>query len=677
MKIINLKVVRSLKNRFQSIIAPEPVLLGSAAIAVGLFTGIGIWIFKQMISMCQTLMFGTYNHWLKPVANWSVVFLPILGGLIVGLISHFFIGKEKYHGLPGIIEACALSGGKLPYQKMPVRIIASAISIGSGASVGPEDPSVQVGSNIGSMLGQWFHFSEDRVRALVAGGAAAGIASAFNAPVAGVFFALEVLLGELNGSSFAFAAISSVIASVFTQAVSGSQPAFIIPQYSFSSAWELPLYLLLGLIAGPLAATYIRLITFSRNKFHDLNVPDWVKPVIAGFLVGLTGIFLPQILGVGYETIGEILQFTSMPLLLLVALLIAKLIMTPVSIGGGFVGGVFAPSLYLGATLGYMSGEIFRFFLPSLGISSPAFAMVGMAAVLAGTVHAPLTAVLLLFEMTRDYRIILPLMFAVAISFIVSRKIQKDSIYRLPLAQNGLRFEGGRDIEVMEGIAVREVMNTDIQRLKENDPISVATTAFAETRSHGLPVFNRNDELVGMITLQDIEQANSISSEQEEKTIGNLCTHDLVVVYPEDSIGTALKRMSVRDIGQLPVVASNQTDHLLGLLRRNDVIRAYEMALVRRNLLRYRAQEIRLSTLSRAKVQEVTVLTGSSCAYKQIKAIKWPRDCVISSIRRGSTGVIPHGDTTLLPQDVLIVVSEGDALQDVNALCQKPSKSDS
>ncbi|MCE1255294.1 MAG: chloride channel protein, partial [Anaerolineae bacterium] len=422
---------------------PEPIIISLAAVVVGLVSGILVWLFKLLINESHNFMFDFLGKFLEMAGHWTIIFIPVLGGLVVGGLGYYFIGRERYHGMPGIIEACALAGGKLPYSKLPVKILAASISIGSGASVGPEDPSVQIGTNIGSMFGQWMRLPEERTRALVAGGAAAGIAAAFNAPIAGVFFALEVLLGELSSTSFAFAAISAVISSIFTQAVAGNQPAFIVPQYSFNSAWELPLYLALGILAGPLAAAYIFLITWFRKLFHDFNAPDWSKPAIAGLGVGLVGVFYPQLFGVGYDTIGSVLTSSSRPALFLLFLLVAKLILTPLIIGGGFVGGVFAPSLFLGAMLGGAFGVTASQLFPALNISAPAFAMVGMAAVLAGTVHAPLTAILLLFEMTHDYRIILPLMFAVAVSLAISHKLQKDSIYRLPLAQNGIRTEGG------------------------------------------------------------------------------------------------------------------------------------------------------------------------------------------------------------------------------------------
>ena len=387
----------------------EEILFGGLALIVGLTGGAVVWLFKKFIDLIHQFFFGDFATSLTSFGDWAVVFLPLLGGLIVGLMVYFFIGEERHHGVAGIMEAVALAGGRLRYKRLPIKALAAALSIGSGASVGPEDPSVQIGSNLGSMLGQWLHLSEERVRTLTAAGAASGIAAAFNAPIAGIFFTLEIILGEISGGSFGIIVISAVMSAVFTQAVSGPEPAFHVPAYAFNSVWELPLYMGLGLLAGPIAALYTRLLYFAQDVFHHLvKLPRWVKPALAGMFVGLTGIFFPQIFGVGYETIEKILVGESLGISFLVALMIAKLFLTPVSIGGGFFGGVFAPSLFIGATLGGAYGQFLNRLFPGLQIAPPAFAMVAMAAVLAGAIHAPLTAILLLFEMTNDYRIILP-----------------------------------------------------------------------------------------------------------------------------------------------------------------------------------------------------------------------------------------------------------------------------
>lgn len=644
----------------------ESVLLGGTALVVGLLSGAAVWLFKEAIDLVHQLLLVDLVAILARFGNWTVIFIPILGGLIVGAIIHHFIGEERYHGVAGIMEAVALAGGRLRYKRLPAKAIASAVSIGSGASVGPEDPSVQIGSNLGSMLGQWFHFSEDRMRALVAAGAASGIAAAFNAPIAGVFFALEIILGEISGSAFGVVVISAVISAVFTQAVAGLEPAFHIPAYAFNSAWELPLYLVLGLLTGPVAAFYTRMLYFMHDIFRDrVHLPRWLKPLLAGLVVGTVGIFLPQIFGVGYETIESILLGESMRIGLLIGLMFAKLVLTPISIAGGFLGGVFAPSLFIGATLGGAFGQVASQVFPGLQIAPPAFAMVGMAAVLAGAVHAPLTAVILLFEMTRDYRIILPLMFAVVVSMLISQHLERDSVYNLGLARKGIRLERGRDVELLETITVKEVMQPAPFTLLESDKLIKASELFLQTHHHGVPVVNDRDELVGIFTIQDLDR-NEIER-WSELTIGEVCSRNLVFAYPDETIGVALHRMGAHDVGRLPVVERKNPRHLVGLLRRADLARAYDAALTRRAAMRHRVHQVRLdaSTPEKVSVIELMVKQGAFCEGKQIQEIPWPRDCIVASLRRGSEVFIPHGDTRIIAGDVLAIVAEEAARADL------------
>lgn len=573
------KIIRWLNRQQFS----ESVALAVLAILVGLTSGIGVWLFKQLFNLIYRTAFGGIGtplgllhhkkiilqlcndlvHWIEfdristilgLVGNWMIFFIPVIGGLVVGLISHFFIGKERYQGIAGIMESVALGGGRLPYQKIPVKTVAAALSIGSGASVGPADPSVQIGAYLGSMFGQLLRFSDERIRALVASGVAGGIAAAFNAPIAGVFFALEIVIGELSVNAFGIVALAAVASSVFTQTVSGHQPAFHIPAYTFNSVWELPLYFGLGVLSGLSAAFYIRLHHFTRGIFDKWNAPRWLKPVVAGLAVSLVGMYLPQVFGTGYDTIEKILNGKQLAITLLLSLTFAKLVLTPVCISSGFHGGVFAPALFSGAALGSSYGLIAQQVFPSLNISPPAFAMVGMAAVIAGTIHAPITSFILLFEMTHDYRIILPLMAAVNVSLFLSWHLQHNSVYTLGLARKGIRLQRGRDVDVLETITVNEVMETEVDTFRESDSLSLAIDLLTRKRHHGLPVLNDAGELTGIITVQDIDRAQGNDS-GIVRTVGEVCTRELLLVYPDETIGAALRRIGVRNVGQLPVVA--------------------------------------------------------------------------------------------------------------------------
>lgn len=663
------QITSKLLHWFERIQPQESLIMLGLATLMGLLSGAGVWVFKKLIDLAHGFFFDQIGSLLQPLGSWSLALIPIIGGLIVGLLVVFFIREERYHGVAGIMEAVALAGDRLRYKRVPAKSVISALSIGSGASVGPEDPSVQIGANFGSMIGQLGHMSDERTRTLVASGAATGISAAFNAPIAGVFFALEIIMGELSGVGLGVIVVASVVSAVFTQAVSGSQPAFTVPPYPFQSYIELPLYLGLGLTAGLIGAAYIKLVYLFQDLFHSWHVQRWIKPAAAGVVLGIVGLWLPQVLGVGYETIGDILAGQNLAFGLLMALMVAKLILTPLSLGSGFMGGLFAPSLFMGATLGGGYGLIVQRLFPSMGIAPQAFAMVGMAAVLAGAVHSPLTAIILLFEMTNDYRIILPLMFAVVVSMLVSQLIQRDSIYTHGMAHRGVRLDRGRDVEVLQAITVSEVMHKDVLTLNESQPINETADILMKTRHHGMPVIDAAGDLVGILTVQDIDRFQS--NGESNLTVGEVCSHELLVTYADESIGTALRLMSQRDLGRLPVVSRQDSRRIEGMLRRSDVIRAYDIALTRRAALKHSAQQVRLGAVSPEQVGllELTIEAGAPCDGQLMKSVNWTHDCVIASLRRGREVVIPHGDTLLKTGDVLVAVIDEKVRDEVIRIC--------
>ncbi len=651
------------------LLSADPLLFGLAAAAVGLLAGASVWVFKRAIDVVHYAAFGLLGARLASWAPWAIFLVPVLGGVLVGLLVHWLIGEERHHGVAGVIEAVALAGGRLRYRRIAQKALASAVSIGTGASVGPEDPSVQLGANLGSLVGLRLRLSEDRVRTLVAAGAGAGIAAAFNAPIAGIFFALEIVLAEMSSEALVGIILASVVSAVFTQAVSGPQPAFHVPAYSFHTAWELPLYLGLGLLAGPAGAAYIRLIFLLQDAFARVKVSRWIKTAVAGAGLGLVGLALPQVLGVGYDTIEKVLGSQPLPILLLVGLMVAKLVMTPWSLAGGFQGGLFAPGLFIGAMLGAAYAGIIAALVPSLGIAPAPFAMVGMAALIAAAMRAPLTAIVLLFEMTNDYRIILPLMFAVAVAMVLSERLEKFSVYGLALARKGVRLLRGRDVEVLDGIQVQEVMHAAETSLRPADTLATASEVLVRTRHHGLPVLDPERRLVGMLTLHDLDVALE-EGLPPDTPIDQVASHDLVVAFPEESIGKALQRMATRDIGRLPVVSPEDQRQLLGILRRTDVIRAYELALSRRAAARQQAQESRLAAFSGAQVREFIVEETAPCEGKMVREVRWPHGSIVASLRRGGQVLVPDGQTLLLSGDVLVVVAEADDWERIRSLCE-------
>ncbi len=646
----------TLQSRF--LIRQEPILLALAAVGVGLAAGGGIWLFKALIEGLHHLFFVEMNQRLDILFPFAVIFLPAVGGLMVGGIMHWLVGEERHQGVAGIIEAVALAGGRLRYKRIPLKILAAALSIGSGASVGPEDPSVQLGANIGSMVGQKFNLSEERIRTLVAAGAAAGIAAAFNAPIAGIFFALEIIIGEIGHSALGIIVVASVSSSILTQYIAGNQPAFQVPPFGFHKIAELPFYFLLGVLAGPVSALYVRLLGSMKELFLRIALPRWVKPSLAGFAVGIIGFFLPQVFGIGYETIEHVLNNQLNSFYLLLLLLVAKLILTPLSIGGGFAGGVFAPSLFIGAMLGGALGSVVQSVFPTLNAVPATYAMVGMAAVLAGSVHAPLTAILLLFEMTNDYHIILPLMFAVAVSLVISRTLSPDSVYNSELARKGIRLERGRIVDVLESIRVVEVMQTNPPTIEARKSVEEAIPLLLQKNTNYALVMAEGNRLIGIITREDIRKIDP--QRWKEITVSEACSKKVLFAYHDEKIGDALRRMSLQDVGQLPVVDRDDPNRVLGVLRRADILQAYDAALTRRALYKDQITENQLDALTEenVKVFELSLQPGNPNIGKRIMDIPLPQRTLIVRVRRGKKFWIPKGDTILKEGDRILVICD-------------------
>jgi H+/Cl- antiporter ClcA len=404
-------------------LSPQTILM-ILSIMVGGITGLGIVTFHYLIEFIDNLLLVDLMGVIYTHGAWTLACVPTAGGLIVGLMRWFY--PDFGPGIASMVEAS--QGLKEITALRPItKMIAAAVSLGSGASLGPEAPSVEIGANIGILFAQALRVSLERQRLLLGAGAAAGLAAGFNAPIAGVFFALEVVLGSTFAtSSVSVVLLSAVISSLVAQICLGTQPAFALPVYDVRSPWELPLYIGLGVLACCVSLSYKKAIKAAESFFRGeipgftglARLPHFVRPVIGGACVGIAALQWPQVLGVGYETVEAMLQNVDFSIGLLCCLLIVKLMMTAISLGSGLVGGIFAPAMFLGATLGSAYGMILDL-IPAIRdhiAGPPAYAMVGMAAVLAGTVKAPLTAILLLFELTRDYRIVLPLMAAVGLS---------------------------------------------------------------------------------------------------------------------------------------------------------------------------------------------------------------------------------------------------------------------
>ncbi len=638
------------------------------AIMVGLASGIGIWLFETAIELFHTV-FGEWlvTDRLRPVLGaFGVVLGLALAGFLVGWLMARFVGEERHHGLAGVIEAVALAGGRLPYRRMPAKAVAAALSLGAGASVGPEAPGVVIGANIGSFFGQRLRLSEERLRLLVAAGAASAIAAAFRAPIAGVFFSLEVILnGEFGTQSFSVVVLASVIASVFMQVITDATPVFGRLNFTLGSPADIALYAMLGLLLAPAAVAFIHVVHWQHDLWHKIHLPRPLKTALAGVLVGVAALMFPQIMGPGREVMAATLNGRETYVFgFLLALGLVKLLMTAVSIAGGFVGGIFAPTLFVGTMLGGAFGRLVTGILPANLTGSPqAYAIAGMAAMMAGVVRAPITGILLVFELTNDYRLILPIMFTTVICVYLTERLVPAGIDTLTLLRAGLRLEQGRDVDVMQGITIGEAMLTPAPVITETASLVELRDALRQWRSRSLCVVDSDGLLCGVVTLTDLQRAYENNSDQTV-TVRDICSRNPVTAVPDDVLWTAIRTMSARDFGSLPVVQPG-TRRLVGLLRRESIVRAYTLAVSRKREQQHRAEQIRLNALTGAHVVEMRITPDTPIAGQRIRDIPWPGDSVVASIRRSDRLLVPHGITRLQSGDLLTIVVAQDAEPDL------------
>lgn len=677
----------------------QTAVLLVTSVTVGIGTGLGGVLFIELIAAAQSFFFQTIPAALGGLGRGIFILAPLLGGLLAGPIIFYFAQEAKGHGVPEVMQAIALRGGRIRPRVVVAKVIASALCIGSGGSAGREGPIVQVGAALGSSLGQWLHLSELRIRNLVACGAAAGIAATFNAPISGVIFAVEIILGELHLGGLGSVVIASVTASTVARIFLGDRPAFTIPNYAMKTPWEVLLFGLLGVLAAFVGVGFIRILYWFEDRFEEWRFPEALKPAVGGLLLGVLAFFyplalnlgigaelltgtgfalsadLPHIFGSGFPVIEDAL-LNRLAFGLLLALVFLKPLATSLTLGSGNSGGVFAPSLFTGAALGGAFGIAVDYLAPGSTAGPGAFAIVGMAAVFAGAARAPITAILIVFEMTDDLRLIVPLMAGVIVSLLVAERLHRESIYTLKLTRRGIHLRSGRDVDVMESVKVEEVMVSQPITVPVDLPVNLLAGEFLRTGRHGFPVLNSDESLYGVVSLEDYRRVAS-RTPAPELTVRDIATRDVVSVFPDETVGTALRRMAPRDLSRLPVVARADPRRLEGVIRRNDIVRAYDVGVLRHEEARYRSEALQAVSHARAEFVEVAIPPDSSVVGRTIAKIELPRTSVLVSIRRGRDLVIPHGDTRLQPGDIVTALSERETAHEVRAaLTRSDSKED-
>jgi len=589
--------LRRMWERLRSSEAASSIVLGAA---VGLFAGLGAVAFRKMITGFEWVFFDRGATAFDFLGHDYVVLLPIIGALIFGPIIYFLAREARGEGPPEVMEALATRGGRIRSRVALIKSVASSICIGSGGSVGREGPIVQIGASVGSTISQWLRLPEGWSKTLLLCGAAAGISATFNAPIGGVMFALEVLQRRFVPGNLVPLVISAVTADVVAHEFLGKDPSFTIPPYIMASNWEILPYILLGVLCALASVAFIRFFFKTEDIFSLIRVPGYVKPVIGGIVVGVIGMYYFDVLGTGYGAAyglgGGRIDFGGVDKALLgvlawdtlLVLLVLKMVATSATLGSGGSGGIFAPSLFLGSMLGGAFGiAVYKLApgitAPSLAEASGSYALVGMGAFFAATVHGPITSIILLFEMTRNYELILPLMTAVVISVLVARGISRESIYTLRLVRQGVDIHRRDVFDMLSAVKVRDVMTPDFPTVLPSTPVGELIGKLHDSGHHGFPVVDKYGDFVGVVTLEDVEGA--MPKRDETLTAGDIANKSPVVAYSDQSIHDALAQLGGHDVGRIPVVDRRNPKRLLGVLRRHDIIRAYTKALSRNGVV--------------------------------------------------------------------------------------------
>ena len=548
------------------------------AALIGFLSGLASTAFRWMIEFFGSV-FSSEGLSLLGVTGTALPFLlplmPMLGGIFTGIICHFFPDAVHENGVHRVMHSVALKAGKIRKRTLVTCSTTSALTIGSGGSAGREGPTVQIGSVVGSALGNFFHLSRDRVRVLVGCGAAAGIAASFNAPLAGVLFALEIILGDFAIRTFSPIIVASVIGTATGRALEGNEITFQVPIHELVSYSEIIFYLFLGLLCGLVS----RLFTLFYFKSHDffekkVHIPKFLKPALGGLFVGLISIGFPAILGNGYEFMekalsGELLWGMAFILIFL------KIFSTSVTLGSGGLGGVFAPSLFIGAMLGSAFGALVHGISPNFTASPETYALVGMGAVAGAVMQAPLTNILMLFELTNDYTIILPIMITCIVSAQTFRGFTKNSIYIQKLLKEGINIQHGREVSILNSIKVSEVMNNEVTNIPEGMPFRTILETISYSKNFYFPVVNSKGEMSGILSFHMVREM-IFEEELADLVVANdLSVKPVKFLTPENNLNQAMELFAQLDVEQLPVVRNNDVKRVIGMVNRGEVVAAY------------------------------------------------------------------------------------------------------
>ena len=524
--------------------------------------------------------------------DWECVLVPTLGGLAAGLVLHWGLRIVGPQGSTNLLEVVVAGDGRLPFRTELVKTGSAIISIATGASIGREGGITQLAATLSSKLGQIAKWPPYRLRLLVGCGAASGIAAAYNAPIAGAVFASLIVLGNFSMNLFAPLVFSSVIAAMVSRSFFGIEPWYKIPPFPAATLPQLPWFVLLGVLCGVVGAVFLKLLRLGEAQFRKLNWPVYLRLTVAGFIVGVIAIGFPGVCGNGYSVTNDILHEKFPPdvwpqvppavwaLLWLAGLFLAKMLATSATVGAGTVGGVFTPTLFLGAAAGALFGGVLHQLGAAPGVPAGALALVGMGATLAATTRSPLLAMILIFELSLDYSLVPPLMLACVVSILVARQLHGESVYTEHLRVKGLALgqETGRPGEIMEQ-TIGDLMRAPVTPVRENTPLREIADRFLTNSNNFLPVVDARQRLLGVVALQDLKEF--LNANQD---LGAVIAYDVMrpppkCLTPGERLLEALPTVLESELRNVPVVNNPAENKLVGTVVRAEILAIFSEAI--------------------------------------------------------------------------------------------------
>jgi len=580
-----------MKRRLRKLIPGENTRLLAIATFIGLMAGLLNILFRTVVQYIEHIFFDGGQELLRiEEGGWHLLLLPLIpicGMVLLIPLSLLFPGEVNGYGFTKFLRKVNLEGGYIRARSIFLKIISTALTIGTGNSAGVEGPIAQIGGAMGSQVGQFFRVSGNRMKVYIAAGAAGGIAGMFNAPIAGIFFAAEiVLLGTYEISSFAALVTASAISTVVTRAFYGELSVFVIPKYNVVNHFvELPLYCLLALIVGIVAVLHIKIFYLIRDKYRQLPIHPQLKPLTGALLVGVTGIFFPQVMGDGYAFMEQVLYGDGL-VEVMFALIFLKILATAITLGSGGAGGVFAPALFIGSMIGGTFGALVHRLLPTMTAGSGAYASVGIGAFLAASTHAPMTAIFLLFEMTGNYRIIVPAMLASIIGTMIATKLSEDSIDTVDFSREGINIHEGREVAIMKSLKVGSAITEDVDFISEQANINQLLEIFSQAKSSFyFPVVDDSGKMTGIVSMSDVKNIiHRDTRARSSQFVGAICHRDVITLTPDDTLYTGMQLFDIKGIEEIPVVETLENRWVLGMLKRRNVIAAYNRQVLKKGI---------------------------------------------------------------------------------------------